>query len=46
MRGASLLRTAAAYYVKPILWFGLGSMLSAGQAFVILSAIYHAGVCR
>lgn len=35
-----------AAYLNSLVWFTAGSVLSGCMAFVILSTIYHAGVCR
>jgi hypothetical protein len=33
-------------YLNSVLWFTLGAILAFVNAFIILTAVYHAGVCR
>jgi hypothetical protein len=33
-------------YCNSVLWFTLGAVLASVNAFIILTAIYHAGRCR
>lgn len=33
-------------YLNSVLWFTIGAVLASVNAFVILTSVYHAGVCR
>jgi hypothetical protein len=33
-------------YLNSLLWFGAGAVAASIQAFLVLTAIYHGGVCR
>jgi hypothetical protein len=33
-------------YLNSVLWFSIRAILASVNAFIILTAVYHAGVCR
>jgi hypothetical protein len=41
-----VLKAVGRAYLNSILWFTVGAAAGSAQAFGILTAIYHAGVCR
>lgn len=43
---ARFAKRLGANYLWGVVNFGLGALLASINAFIILTAIYHAGVCR